>query len=152
MLKHRPTAFRVCRGGAAAAALLLLTSVAAGADPAVRSAPPGAPPGHEGAYKSFDQFATDWMQKMERAEAHGRAHPRVQAVAGRPALSYRGYDDKDFQIELKTTGHAQAPYVGILRYRESLYQCADQKATQCSVAETTPVTEIFRFQNGRWVY
>jgi hypothetical protein len=89
---------------------------------------------------------------MERAEAHGRANPRVQAVAGRSALSYRGYDDKDFKIELKPTGHSQAPYVGILRYRESLYQCPDKSTAQCTVAETTPVTEIFRFQDGRWVY
>jgi hypothetical protein len=33
-----------------------------------------------------------------------------------------------------------------------MYTCSDAKATRCSVASTTPVTEIFRFQDGRWVY
>jgi hypothetical protein len=148
MSYHRPSAAeRIFRAAAASSALILLASAAA-ADPAVGSAPPG----HERAYKSFDQFAGEWMQKMERAAAHERANPRVQTVAGRSAPSYRSYDANALKIELKPTGQSAVPYVGILRYRESLHQCADRTATQCTVAETMPVTEIFRFQNGRWVY
>ena len=36
--------------------------------------------------------------------------------------------------------------------QEQVFTCADTGATRCRIASTTPVTEIFRFQNGRWVY
>lgn len=90
---------------------------------------------------SFQDFAKGWMQKMKAAEVSNRQH----ANGG----SYRGYDD-DFKIELKPTGSATAPYVGLLRYREQ--QCAPGSDSSCKVASTTQVTEIFRFQGGRWIY
>ena len=65
--------------------------------------------------------------------------------------SHRGLS-KSKVAELKATGHPTAPYVGVLRYHENLYTCSDRAATRCSVAAQTPVTEIFRFQNGRWIY
>jgi hypothetical protein len=90
---------------------------------------------------SFQSFATEWMRKMAAAEAHEKA----KAAGG----SYRGYDDA-FKIELKPTGSSSAPYVGLLRYQE--HQCAAGSGSTCKVTSTTAVTEIFRFQGGRWVY
>jgi len=90
---------------------------------------------------TFQSFASDWMKKMAAAEAHGKA----TASGG----AYRGYAD-EFKIELKPTGSAAAPYVGLLRYQER--QCAAGGASSCQVTSTTAVTEIFRFQGGRWVY
>ena len=99
------------------------------------------------AERSFNDFAKSWMQKMERVETQNRAHPKVASGVA----SYRGYAD-DFQIELKPTGSKTAPWVGILRYNEMLFTCADQLARSCSPSKTTRVTEIFRFQGGKWVY
>ena len=93
------------------------------------------------AQSSFQTFASEWMQKMAAAEAHER-----KTAQGR---AYRGYGD-DFKIELKPTGSASAPYVGLLRYQE--HQCAAGSADSCKVTSTTAVTEIVRFQGGRWVY
>ena len=90
---------------------------------------------------SFQSFAAEWMRKMEAAEAHERKN------AGGSA--YRGYGE-DFKIELKPTGSATAPYVGLLRYQE--HQCAAGSGGSCKVTGTTAVTEIFRFQGGRWIY
>ena len=103
------------------------------------------------ARRSFLHFAQEWISKMQHLEVRNRANPELRPGAARPIVSYRGYGT-DFSTELKPTGHPQAPFVGILRYTEHLYTCADTEATRCSVATTTPVTEIFRFQNGRWVY
>ncbi len=97
-------------------------------------------PAYAKAESSFQSFAAEWMQKMAAAEAHER---KVAKGAG-----YRGYDDQ-FKIELKATGSPTAPYVGLLRYQE--HQCAAGSDT-CKVTSTTAVTEIFRFQGGRWVY
>ena len=98
-------------------------------------------PGMTRAETSFHDFAEEWMQKLAAAEAHAKK----QAAGG----AYRGYDD-DFKIELKATGSTAAPYVGLLRYQE--LQCAAGSGPSCKVAGTTKVTEIFRFQGGRWIY
>lgn len=117
------------------------------------AAPPAAlaDPSDQRARNSFDRFASDWMTKMQRLESQNRAHPSLRPGAAQPLVTFRGYGS-DFTTELKPTGHPRAPYVGILRYIEHLYTCADAKATRCTVASTTPVTEIFRFQDDRWVY
>ncbi len=93
------------------------------------------------AESSFQTFASDWMRKMDAAEAHEK-----KAANGG---GYRTYGD-EFKIELKPTGSTAAPYVGLLRYQE--HQCAAGSGANCQVTGTTAVTEIFRFQGGRWVY
>jgi hypothetical protein len=98
-------------------------------------------PGAAKVEAAFQSFASDWMKKMEAAEAH----EKKTAGGG----TYRGYGD-DFKIELKPTGSSSAPYVGLLRYQE--HQCAANGGSECKVVATTAVTEIFRFQGGRWVY
>jgi hypothetical protein len=65
--------------------------------------------------------------------------------------SYRGYEN-DYAIELKPTGSATAPWVGILRYHELTYTCADKSTSSCAPSKKMRVTEIFRFQGGKWVY
>ena len=118
------------------------------ASPAL-AGPPAAIPdsGRERAGRAFDAFAHEWMAKMEKAERNNRSKPNVQ----QNRYTYRGYGS-EFETELKPTGHPAAPYVGLLRYREQLFTCSDRKTQDCTVATQTPVTEIFRFQNGRWVY
>jgi hypothetical protein len=118
------------------------------------SGPPAAIPEHDShrrAVNSFESFASGWMEKMARAEAQNRAKPQIRPYGSRTLITYRGYGN-DFDIEVKNTGYAPAPFIGILRYSEKLYTCVDSAATRCQVASTTPVTEIFRFQGGRWVY
>jgi hypothetical protein len=122
--------------------LVLIGALAVGgsayAEPA--SLAPG-DPGLERAEASFQSFAAEWMKKMSAAEAHAK-----KTAAGG---AYRGYDD-DFKVELKPTGSSSAPYVGLLRYQE--HQCAAGGGAVCKVTSTTAVTEIFRFQGGRWIY
>lgn len=100
---------------------------------------------------ALDAFASEWMQKMERVENDNRRKPTVVRGAAAPVVSYRGYTN-DFKVEIRPTGYPAAPFVGLIRYGEQLFKCSDQGATRCGVEHTTPVTEIFRFQNGRWVY
>jgi hypothetical protein len=112
---------------------------------------PKTDPAHERAERSFNEFASSWMQKMESLETANRAKPTLESVGGATVASYRGYAE-DFNIELKPTGSKAAPWVGILRYNEMQFSCADKAATRCSPSKTTRVTEIFRFQGGKWVY
>jgi hypothetical protein len=98
---------------------------------------------------SFERFAGEWMARVHRLEDQQRENPSVRPGAIAPMITYRGYGD-DYSIELRPTGHAAAPYIGLLRYTEHLYSCI--QTADCTVASSVPVTEIFRFQGGRWIY
>ncbi len=128
-------------------ALLLLAASAAGADS------PAAIPdsGHRRAERAFEDFAADWMEKVRSLEQQARGNPSVGAGAVEPVFTYRGYGP-DYSVELRPTGHARAPYVGLLRYTEHVYSCPTLQAQRCTVASSVPVTEIFRYKNGRWSY
>ncbi len=86
--------------------------------------------------QAFDQFARQWMEKVKR-----------NAI---PAPNGGRREYADYSIELRATGQSSAPYVGLLRYTENLVECS--APSQCATTTAIPVTEIFRFQSGRWVY
>ncbi len=130
-----------------AACLLLSSSLALAGPPTAISGDDS----HQRTLRSFKSFATSWMDKMERVEIHNRTSPKVRPSDPRNRITYKGYGG-DFKIEIKQTGYPKAPFVGLLRYTEQLFTCSDERATRCRIASTVPVTEIFRFQDGRWVY
>ena len=105
----------------------------------------------ERARTSFSDFARSWMVKMRENEAQNRENPTVQPGPNENIVTYRGFDE-GFTVELRPTGHPTSPFVGILRYNEQVYSCNGVDASKCSVASSLPVTEIFRYQGGRWVY
>lgn len=134
----------------AVVALITLSAPALAPRPA-NAEPPAAiaPSGSDGAARrAFERFAERWMEKMERVERRNRANP-TRNGDGASGVSYVGYGD-DFSVQLKPTGYARAPYVGILRYVEHLYRCGDAAARRCELASRRRVTEIFRYQNGQW--
>jgi hypothetical protein len=132
---------------AIASCLLLFSSLALAGPPAAIAENDS----HQRTLRSFKSFAAGWMDKMERVEERNRTSPKVHVYGARNLITYKGYGG-DFEIEVKHTGYAKAPFVGVLRYTEQLFTCADEGATRCRIASTVPVTEIFRFQDGRWVY
>lgn len=108
-----------------------------------------APAGPKALRASFERFAHTWMGKLQKAAARNRDHPKT--ASGANGVTYRGYGT-DFDTELRATGRPAFPYLGILHYQELLYACSDAQATRCRITTTTPVTELFRYENGRWVY
>lgn len=131
-------------------AFLSLTATPGLAGPPADIAPAGSAATSK-VHDSFARFAHKWMKDMHRAEARNRRHPKLIHLGKKPMLAYTGYDN-DVQLQLRPTGSSRAPYVGLLHYREKTFHCTDRKARSCRVVSTTPVTEIFRFQNGRWIY
>jgi hypothetical protein len=77
---------------------------------------------------SFRTFASTWVEKMRKAGAAKNAPGGFRKI--RDA----------FETELRPTGNEQAPWVGLLRYCEQ------------TASKSTIVTEIFRFQAGKWQY
>jgi hypothetical protein len=130
---------------------LLALGIASAALAGPPAAIPNPDPAHQRAERSFDDFAKTWMQKMARAESQNRTKPKLEPLGGVMVASYRGYEN-DYVIELKPTGSATAPWVGLLRYHELTYTCADKSTGSCAPSKKMRVTEIFRFQGGKWVY
>jgi hypothetical protein len=88
-----------------------------------RGARPAASAGDPEAETSFQAFAQSWLARVREAGA----------------ASGREIDDA-FETELRPTGDARAPWVGVLRYCE-------RRAARSAV-----VTELFRFEAGEWVH
>ena len=109
------------------------------------SSPSAANPEPNQALSAFRIFTETWMEKLRGASM-------LQPVAA----SSQGRALKRFSVthteEVKPTGSTTNPYIGILHYTEDLYQCADSTETSCTIVDSTPVTEIFRYQNGAWIY
>ena len=132
---------------AIASCLLMFSSLSLAGPPAAISEDDS----HQRTLSSFKSFATSWMDKMERVEIRNRTSPQLHPWDPQNPVTYKGYGG-DFKIEIKQTGYSKAPFIGLLRYTEQLFTCTDERASRCRIASTVPVTEIFRFQDGRWVY
>ena len=146
MNRHVSHWHRHCVHLVAVCALLLLPAIAMADSPAAIS-----DASRSRAEDQFQKFAKTWMANVQRLQTQERGKPTVRASAGGTQSSYRGYSE-DFSVELRPTGHPSAPYVGLLRYTELMYSCPSAAATDCTVASKVPVTEIFRYENGRWSY
>ncbi len=85
---------------------------------------------------SFRAFASEWLAKRRRHVGTGH-HFEIR---------------EDFEIELRTTGSAAAPYVGTLRYCEHELPCPVVVPAQCLPARRSVITEIFRLEAGEWQY
>ncbi len=115
-----------------------------------------ADPGKPAAQKSFEQFVNVWMSKLDRI---GKMNirgldiiPRDQGFVGR----YVCYGP-ECEFSIKETGSPETPFVGILRYSEKhFFKKGEtrQKTFQSPgmLTKRIPVTEIFRFTRGKWVY
>jgi len=103
------------------------------------------------ATSAFDRHARSWMADLEKNEADKRRDAPVYSVAGETVIRFDGYGD-DYETQVKPTGHATAPFVGILRYKENVYTCLRDDSSRCTVTRSVPVSEIFSFKNGRWTY
>ncbi len=125
--------------------------LAFGAADAGADSPAAIAPAETRMEESLSRFAQDWIAKAREFEERERQKPSIRPGGRTPLVTYRGVGER-YTIELRSTGHPESPYVGLLRYTELLYRCTDATTGDCRVASSTPVTEIFRLQDGRWGY
>ncbi len=135
---------RIGRARRALRPVLLGLALGSVATPAWAGPPAALDPGDRptGVHRSFRKFADGWMQSLADAERSERA--------GKGG-AHRRYGS-DYQLELRPTGQPRVPFVGILRYVEERWNCPARSKKSCRMAKRTPVSEVFRFQDGRWVY
>ncbi|HEY8121368.1 MAG TPA: hypothetical protein VII78_08620 [Myxococcota bacterium] len=88
---------------------------------------------------SFEQFSRDWIGKMK-------------AVANARFATERKRLRNTYEMDLRATGSAQAPWVGVLSYCEVALKCETNAETSCRPSSSVVVKEMFRYQAGQWVY
>jgi len=142
--------------GAAALAVGLVAGAAvpasAGSDgstvastPAPKAAIKSSSAGSEAqARAAFDTFTQTWMDKLRGSSA-------LRTVSTSSGSTIKRFSTTHTE-EVKPTGSASNPFVGVLHYTEESYNCSDSAQRNCTLVDSTPVTEIFRYQNGKWVY
>jgi len=91
------------------------------------------------AKQRFEGFAASWLSDLRKQEQQARRAGQNHIGPG-----------EDFTLELRSTGSAGAPYVGILHYTEHNMRCSGANA--CQRTGTSHVSEIFRYQKGKWIY
>jgi hypothetical protein len=136
------------RAAAGLAFALAVAPAVARADSPAAIAPPDA---RAAAEASFARFAGKWLARVREHAEQARANPTVRPGPRAPVVTWRGAAP-GYETELHPTGDPRSPWVGVLRYTENVYACEDLEATRCRVASSEPVTELFRWRDGRWSY
>ena len=102
---------------------------------------------------AFQEFCTEWMHKLEVREENNVAHIQWSTKADQVEGEYVGYTH-DHTCTLAE--HTKVP-VGKITYQQTRYQKSGPSVTEAQqsaphAVETTGVTEIFRYDHGKWIY
>lgn len=103
---------------------------------------------------SFQKFCAEWGDKLHAREVHNADSIKWDTGQNWVQGTYVGYS-RPLSCALESDG-GPVP-VGKIVYHEFVYEkrgatVSDAKQVPGQAIETTEVTEIFRYQNGKWVY
>jgi len=104
--------------------------------------------------ESFPRFCEEWMAKLADRERRNASQIRWVEDNGTVRGTYLGYSSQHscvYKEGSNATPLGKITYLEV-RYEKSGPTRADAERNPPRAIETTEVTEIFRFANGRWVY
>ena len=106
-------------------------------------------------YKAFRNFAGTWINKLNRNHFKGFARMEVVPVSTGYKAMYHRFDPNTVICQVKRTKSSSVPYVGILKYKERIYESTGNSPQDCkngdfATVKTIAVTEIFNYKNGAW--
>jgi len=104
--------------------------------------------------EEFTRFAGRWMLDLSASAARARTRAVLFATPedeSAEKISYRAAT-QDYATRTQATGKKAAPYVGFLTYTEETWECAGASEDSCKLIDSSPVTEIFPYKEGRWHY
>jgi hypothetical protein len=103
---------------------------------------------------SFDAFCGEWGKKLHEREVHNIASIKWDSGTSWVQGTYVGYSEP---LSCAVEPDSGTVPVGKIIYHEVVYEkrgpsikAAEGEPGQA--VETTEVTEIFRYQNGKWIY
>jgi hypothetical protein len=107
-------------------------------------------------YEDFERFAKSKVEQMNLN--HRFSRPRMEIVR-QPDGSYRAryhqIDDSTWSVKVQRSESGSIPYVGILTYRDQVFESSASAPEQLdqalfAVVEVIPNRHIFSYQKGAW--
>ena len=105
---------------------------------------------------SFEVFTRKWMQKLSKTEDFLKKRMQIRQTQEGFVAEYTGYLPHRY-TRIKLTQSEATPFVGILTYYKKTMRSVGKTKNQAinglfEHAETSQVSEIFRYTKGEWVY
>jgi hypothetical protein len=105
---------------------------------------------------SFDLFTRQWMQKLVRTDDFQKKRMQIRQTQDGFVAEYTGYLPYRYTT-IKLTQSELTPFIGTLTYYKKTMRSVGKTKEQAMSglfehAETSQVSEIFRYTKGEWVY
>lgn len=110
------------------------------------------------AVASFQTFASDWVEKVDRT--YTATASKVELVTtedGKFVARYYTVKPNSLEVTLKTTEYDHTPYIGVMKYQKQTFESegASKEAAvngNFVVVKEQTVREIFRYAKNKWQY
>ncbi len=105
--------------------------------------------------KKFETFASSWMEKLRERERFNVSKVKWRPVDGGVEAVYIGYDTAN--VRILPLSNVETNPIGKLVYLELKLRLVGgdedaARARQPEIVERVEVTELFRYDRGKWVY
>ncbi len=105
---------------------------------------------------SFDVFTRKWMRKLAGTEDFQKKRMQIRQTQEGFVAEYTGYLPYRYTT-IKLTQSKATPFIGTLTYYKKTMRSVGKTEEQAinglfEHAETSQVSEIFRYTKGEWVY
>ena len=107
-------------------------------------------------YSDFEEFAKSKVKQLNRNHRFCRSRMKITKQAdGTYRARYYQIDDSTLSIKVRRSKSSSIPYVGVLSYREQVFESSattpelfDQSSF--AVVEVIPNRHIFSYRKGTW--
>ena len=107
-------------------------------------------------YSDFQSFAKSKVQQLNRNHRFSRLRMEITKQAdGTYRARYHQIDDTTLSIKVRRSQSSSIPYVGVLSYREQVFESSASSPEQFekslfAVVEVIPNRHIFSYRKGTW--
>ena len=108
--------------------------------------------------KKLEDFASNTITTLDKHRLDGETRKKVQMVNGQYVATYCSIDRQSVKTSFKKPEFSNAiTYVGYMRYHEVNYACSGKTKEEAMAGPfkevaRQPLTELIKYQQGRWTY
>ena len=104
----------------------------------------------------FETFARSKVRQLNKNHKNSQSHMKItQQKDGTYRARYHKIDDSTMKVKVRRSQSSSAPYVGIISYREQIFESSARAPEEFendmfAVVEVIPNRHIFSFRKGVW--
>ena len=109
------------------------------------------------ALSQFEEFSLEWIDKINRNYQYKESTVEIVDQGGVFIARYYVVPPSTITVQVKRSKYDHTPFVGIMRYKEYVYESEGPTAEAAEsgtyeLVKQTKMTEIFRYAKNRWIY